>query len=245
MTGTLKSAGFDVFNLANNHALDYGSEGQAETVSALDTQGLRHTGRPGEIAFVERKGVRIAILGFAPYKWASPLLNVEEASAEIATAADQADVVVVLIHAGAEGADKAHVPHGDESMMGEDRGNSREFARAAFNAGADLVLGSGPHVLRGIERVGSGLVAYSAGDFSGYNNFGTHDALGLSGIFKFNVAKSGKVATGRFVSVRLSKAGVPYVDSSGAAGRFVSKLSSEDFGANGVKVGSTGALRIN
>ena len=55
------------------------------------------------------------------------------------------------MHAGAEGSDAEHVAGADETYLGEPRGNSRAFAHAMIRAGADLVFGSGPHVLRGIE----------------------------------------------------------------------------------------------
>ena len=91
----------------------------------------------------------------------------------IQRAAEQADIVVAFFHAGAEGADKTHVPRGPESAFGEYRGDSRRFARIAIDAGADLVLGSGPHVLRGLELYKNRLIAYSLGNLAGYQNFGT------------------------------------------------------------------------
>ena len=96
----------------------------------------------------------------------------------VARAAAQADVVVVFFHAGAEGSDQTHVPAGPETAFGEYRGDSRHFARVAIDAGADLVLGSGPHVLRGLELYRGRLIAYSLGNLAGYRNFST---AGLSG----------------------------------------------------------------
>ena len=78
----------------------------------------------------------------------------------------------MIIHAGAEGAGALHTPYGSEYYLGEDRGNARAFAHAVVNAGASLVLGSGPHVIRGIERYRGRLIAYSLGDFVGYHTLG-------------------------------------------------------------------------
>ena len=64
--GVLRRAGFTIMNLANNHALDYGPTGQAQTIRALDRARLRHTGRPGEITYVRIGSARVAVLGFAP-----------------------------------------------------------------------------------------------------------------------------------------------------------------------------------
>jgi poly-gamma-glutamate capsule biosynthesis protein CapA/YwtB (metallophosphatase superfamily) len=243
MAGTLKDAGFDVLNLANNHALDYGEEGQAETVATLDRLRLRHTGRPNEVTYVQRNGVRIAVLGFAPYKWASPLLDYEQAASQIATAKSNADLVVVAIHAGAEGADKIHVPRGSESAMGEDRGDSRAFAKMAVNAGADLIVGSGPHVPRGIEFIEGKPVVYSTGNFSGWKNFSTHGNMGLGAILQVTLSKNGEFRHGRLVSIQLSNDGVPSVDQSAAAAVLISRLSREDFGSEGGQINPSGDLR--
>jgi poly-gamma-glutamate capsule biosynthesis protein CapA/YwtB (metallophosphatase superfamily) len=76
-----------------------------------------------------------------------------------------ANIVVAFFHGGAEGADQTHTPRGHQQYLGEDRGDVRSFARAAIDGGADLVVGSGPHVLRGMERYHKRLIAYSLGDF--------------------------------------------------------------------------------
>ncbi len=75
-----------------------------------------------------------------------------------------AAIVVAIIHAGAEGADRLHTPRGTQFFLGENRGNARAFAHAMINAGASIVFGSGPHVIRGIERYRGHLIAYSLGE---------------------------------------------------------------------------------
>ncbi len=74
--GLLRQAGFTLMNLANNHAYDYGAEGEAETLAALRAAHLRSTGQPGEITVVRVGGTRIAVLGFAPYPWAQSLTDI-------------------------------------------------------------------------------------------------------------------------------------------------------------------------
>ncbi len=144
-------------------------------------------------------------------------------------AAKKADVIVVLMHAGAEGSDRTHTPEGTEYAFGENRGDSRTFAHAVVDGGADLVLGSGPHVIRGIERYRGKLIAYSLGDFAGWNTFGTGGTLGLSGLLTVKVDETGRIRGGRWLSLRLQGHGVPEVDSSHAAARLVRRLSTEDF----------------
>ena len=130
--------------------------------------GLLTTGRPGEIAYTKVRGTRVAVLGFAPYRWAQSLLDLPAAEALVRKADRWADLVVVTMHAGAEGADHQHVEPGNESFLGENRGNAVAFAHVGRpNAGADLVVGSGPHVLRGMEWYRGRLIAYSLGNFVG------------------------------------------------------------------------------
>jgi poly-gamma-glutamate capsule biosynthesis protein CapA/YwtB (metallophosphatase superfamily) len=138
----LRRAGFTVMNLANNHALDYGTIGQEDTVAAGRRAGMLTTGRPGEIAYMKVRGTRIAVLGFAPYPWAQSLLNLPAAEALVRKADRWADLVVVTMHAGAEGTDHRRVRPGNEWFLGENRGNS--VNTSVVRAGADLVVGSGP-----------------------------------------------------------------------------------------------------
>ena len=138
-------------------------------VTALQRQRLLHTGRPGEIAVVQQVGdIRVAVVGFAPYPWANDITDLAAVRRLVAKAAKQADIVVATAHMGAEGSDKQHVRAGTETFLGEDHGDPVRFAHAAIDAGADLVVGSGPHVLRGMEWYKGRLIAYSLGNFAGY-----------------------------------------------------------------------------
>ena len=83
----------------------------------------------------------------------------------------------------------------------------------AVRAGADLVFGSGPHVLRGMEIYRDRLIAYSLGNFSGFHNFDTEGVLGASAVLHVTVDKDGAFRSGRIASVRLVEAGQPVLDS--------------------------------
>jgi poly-gamma-glutamate capsule biosynthesis protein CapA/YwtB (metallophosphatase superfamily) len=238
------SAGFDVLNVANNHAFDFGSEGLRATAAALGSAGIVATGVPGAAAVRNVGATRVAILGFAPYGWASDLRDVARARQLVADAARRADVVVVAMHAGAEGADQTHTPAGVERAFGEDRGDTRRFAHAVVDAGADLVLGSGPHVLRGLELYRERLIAYSLGNFLGYHTLVGGGTLALSGILRVQVGTDGAARAARFHSVRLVPPGVPRLDRSGASARLVSQLGRADFGARAATVGRDGVVRL-
>jgi poly-gamma-glutamate capsule biosynthesis protein CapA/YwtB (metallophosphatase superfamily) len=223
-------AGIDVMNLANNHALDFGPSGQSQTTAALRRHRIAYTGRPGEVLVRRVGGTRIALVGFAPYPWAAPLLDPAAAMRLVRKARRRADVVVVLMHAGAEGSSQTHTPRSTEFAFGENRGRPRAFAHAVVRAGADIVLGSGPHVVRGIERYRRRLIAYSLGNFVGYRTLSTGGVLSLSGLLTVRLSPSGVPLGGRWWSVRLDPSGIPHLDRSGASARFVAGLSRQDFG---------------
>lgn len=239
----LRDAGFDVLNLANNHAWDYGAPGQADTIAALERGRIGWTGTPGRVAVVERDGMRVAFVGYAPYEWAPSMHDVPLAQGLVRYADTMADVVVALVHAGAEGRDATRTPVGVEVAYGEDRGDTRAFAHALVDAGADLVLGSGPHVVRGIERYRDRLVAYSLGNFAGWQNFSGGGAYDLSGVLRLRVARDGRVLGGRWHALRLEPPGIPRRDGDHAAAELVDELGAADFGAAGVRLAPGGRLR--
>lgn len=238
----LRAAGFTVMNDANNHSYDFGPAGQAQTVASLHAAGIAQTGLPGEITTVRVRGLRVGLLGFAPYSDTASLLDLAAARALIQRAAAAADIVVVAIHAGAEGTAAMHITGAEETYVGEDRGDPEGFAHMAVDAGADLVLGSGPHVLRGMELYRGRLIAYSLGNFAGYHNFGLDGALADSAILHVRLSARGAFRSGRIVSVRLVDAGMPEPDPAGTSARLIAELSRDDLGARAIAVTATGRI---
>jgi poly-gamma-glutamate capsule biosynthesis protein CapA/YwtB (metallophosphatase superfamily) len=238
----LVRAGFTVMNLANNHAYDFGPEGLQETIDALDRVGLLYTGRPNQITVQKVGRIRVATVGFAPYPWAASLTDIAAAQKLVRAADRVSDVVVVTMHAGAEGRDRQHVRPGTERFLGENRGDSVRFTHAVVDAGADLVVGSGPHVLRGMEWYKGRLIAYSLGNFAGYDVFSLGGALSKSAILRVTLDGAGRFESGQLVPTHMVGAGMPALDPSEAAHGVVRTLSREDFGARGVKVSREGVL---
>ncbi len=222
-------AGIDLVSVANNHSHDYLARGLEQTTAALDTAGVAYTGLPDQITVLDVKGVRVAAVAFSPYSWNPNINDIAAAGKLVRRAAERADVVVVLMHAGAEGSDKTHTPRGSEIAFGENRGDSRAFAHAVIDAGADLVLGSGPHVIRGIERYRDRLIAYSLGNFAGWGNFGLGGNLSLSGLLTIRIDGGGQIRGGRWLSLYLDRPGVPRTDTAHTAARLVRQLSAADF----------------
>jgi poly-gamma-glutamate capsule biosynthesis protein CapA/YwtB (metallophosphatase superfamily) len=104
------------------------------------------------------------------------------------------------------------------------------------------VLGSGPHVLRGIELYEDRLLAYSLGNFSGFHNFATEGALGASVVLHVTLAPDGAFRSGRLASLRMVEAGQPVPDPNGEAAATIAALSAEDFGPTAIEVGPGGRL---
>jgi hypothetical protein len=242
VAGQLHGVGFRVLNQANNHSMDFGPSGRAQTVGALNAAHIAHTGFPGEITVVRVAGIRVAFLGFAPYPYDADLLDIPAAQALVRSARKRASLVIVIIHAGAEGAGALHTPHGTEFYLGEDRGDPRAFAHGVIAAGASIVLGSGPHVVRGIERYRGRLIAYSLGNFVGYHTLADGGVLSESGILRVTLDTAGRVLAGRWFSIVLA-GGLPRPDPSNAAARLVATLSREDFPGDHFDIAPTGFFR--
>ncbi len=194
---SLAAAGFDLVTLANNHSLDYGAGALASTMQLLDGAGVRHMGagmnraQAHQPALIDVKGLRLAFLGCvntgaeggyrrsaweatgdrAGMAWGVP----EDIAADVAGAKSQADVVIVMMHAGSEGSRKVNAVQ-------------RGIAQAAIDAGAALVLGAHPHVLQTVERHGNGVIAWSLGNFV-FDGF--RGAANRTGILWVTLAREG------------------------------------------------------
>ncbi|MCZ2839112.1 CapA family protein [Modestobacter sp. VKM Ac-2985] len=239
---TLGAAGFTVINLANNHSRDFGEAGLRDTRAALTDAGLEHTGMPGQITMQQVGELRVAIVGFAPYGWTQSLLDIPAARQLVSRAAQDADLVLVTIHAGGEGRDQSHVRPGTEMFLGEDRGDPMAFSRAVIDAGADAVLGAGPHVLRGMEWYRGRLIAYSLGNFTGYETLSNNGPAGIGGVLTLRLAPDGTWDAGNLVGTVMVDPGVPEVDPAQQALDLVRSLSRTDFGECGVRLSPAGEL---
>lgn len=165
----LRAAGFDALALANNHAMDFGPGGLAETISQLDAAGIPHVGAglddvsAASPLVLERRGQSVGLLSFCDVEQSSPLYATSHAPGVAAFRIDEAvravrelrprvDWVVVQLHWGLE---MASLPSPGQ----------REQARRLVEAGADLILGHHPHVLQPMEIIAGVPVFYSLGNF--------------------------------------------------------------------------------
>jgi poly-gamma-glutamate capsule biosynthesis protein CapA/YwtB (metallophosphatase superfamily) len=240
--GYLKSAGFTVMGLANNHALDFGLAGRASSRAVLDSLGILHSGEIDDVARLTTKGKRVALIAFATYPGTYNLLDLDDAIATVRQAKTEADIVIVSFHGGAEGSTHQHVLLGDETFLGEDRGDLRRFAHAMIDAGAQLVLGSGPHVVRGMEVYCGKLIAYSLGNFATYGSFNLNGENGVSLILEANIGADGSFQGGAVYPIRQERPGGPHLDANMSILPILRDLSQTDFPFTNVEVSENGRL---
>ena len=237
-----KQAGIDLLSTANNHAEDFGIECRLATEATLDQLGIAYSGRPGTIASVVSQGRRVAMIGFHASRSGHYLNDHTEAAALVKQLKATHDVVIVSFHGGAEGAQMLHVPNGKEMHLGENRGELRAFTHAVVDAGADLVLGHGPHVLRGAEVYRDRLIVYSLGNFATYGRFSLGGNLGIGAIVEVVLDPQGRFVGGKLFATKQIGKGVPMRDPDGTAIDLVRRLSVEDFGDRGVVVAQDGSF---
>lgn len=239
---TLAEAGFTVMSLANNHARDFGEEGRSQTMAALRAVGLRHAGREGDVASWEVKGLRVALIAFAPHGGGHDLLDIPAAVATVRALAASHHLVIVSFHGGAEGEKNLHVPSGPETYLGEARGNVKAFARAVVEAGADLVLGHGPHVPRAVECYRDRLIAYSLGNFATWYGISIQGPKGLAPLLEVELAPDGRFLRGRIHSFRQRRPEGLVPDPEQEALQLIRRLTQEDLGGGGLLFGEDGSL---
>ncbi|NUT37440.1 MAG: CapA family protein [Hamadaea sp.] len=239
----LVNAGYHLMNTANNHANDMGSTGYANTQKSLDAVGLKHTGAKGQITVVDVKGVKVAVVGFSSYAQNNSLIDIPKAKQLIKKADEQADIVVVQVHMGAEGTAYTHVKPGTQMFLGENRGDVMAFSRGMIDAGADLIVGHGPHVLRGMEFYKGRLIAYSLGNFLGGGRTLKPDGiLGYTGVLKVTLTRDGTWVGGQFDSARMNSVGVPAPDSTKKALNQIRELTKDDFPSTGAVFDGSGKI---
>ncbi len=242
---TLAAAGFDVVSLANNHAHDFGPAGLDTTRAALTRAGLIFAGAAGEVARLAVRGQRLAILATAT-QW-TPGWDVNAPADLLAAIAGEdaaGAIVIVSFHAGGEGPAYVHTPHGRERFIGLDRGDVRAFARAAVAAGADLVLGHGPHVPRGLELIDGRLVAYSLGNFFTFARFLLDGPRGHAALLEAHLAPDGRLVGGRLHAGLQLEPGGPLPDPTGAAIALIRDLSAADFPESALVIHPDGRLEV-
>ena len=165
----LTGSGVELCNLCNNHTLDYGKEGLKETAKVLDDYGIGYCGY-SKAYDAEIKGIRVRALGFTWWRY-----DRKEIVKAVKEAREGCDLLIVNVH------------WGDERVYTQDN-RQTELGHAIIDAGADLILGTHPHVYQGIECYKGKYIVYSLGNFcfSGNANPADKRCLIFQQTFSFN-----------------------------------------------------------
>lgn len=228
------AAGFDGLSLANNHARDFGEAGRTSSMRALAERGIAHSGRRGDFASIGWRGLDIAFIAFAVTQRSNLLHDYERAIQIVRTQARTHDLVIVSFHGGAEGADAYRIPFAEETYYEEPRGNVVRFARSIVDAGADLVFGHGPHVVRGMERYRDRLIAYSLGNFATYYGISVGGARGIAPILVATLDQEGRFLEGEIHSTVQVRPRGPQPDPENRALEMLVDLSEREFRESGL-----------
>ncbi len=242
----LVEAGFTHMNLANNHANDLGYAGRQSTEQVLRGLGIRLYGPLGQISVdTIRRGdslTTVALVGFTTYPYAYNLLDIERSVAVVDSVRPLVDLLVVTFHGGAEGVKALRTSEVAESLGREPRGDLRRWARAVIDAGADAVIGHGPHVLRGMEFYRDRLIAYSLGNFATYRGFNLSGPLGVTGVLQLEFSPARRLHSARLVPMMQRPRQGPIPDPDRTAVKLIRRLSTEDFGATAAVVTESGEI---
>ncbi len=238
----LKQSGFDFLSLANNHVGDFGPECVNRTEYILDSLGIGWSGRPGSYSSRTVRGVRVAFIAFHSGGNCNSSLDQNAAAEFIAQVKSDHELVIISIHGGAEGLAAMSLPDSMEYYMGEQRGHLRKFSHMLVNAGADLILGHGPHVARAMEIYQGKLIAYSLANFATYGRFNLLADRRFGGILEIELTESGRLAKAKIISTEQKYWGVPLLDREHRFTFLVDSLSRADLPGTGIHLTPDGHL---
>ncbi len=231
-----------VGNVANNHAMDAGVEGFAATIRHLAQAGVPVTGVDTMATAVAADGDSVGFLGFSPFRAGPDPRDLDAVRRHVARAAARYPRLVVTMHMGGEGRGAQRTPNDDELFLGEKRGNSIAFAHAAVEAGASLVIGHGPHVLRAAEWAGDALIFYSLGNLLTYGPFNMREPLNIGAIACAALDEDGAVVEASLRSTMQEPPGVVSDDPNARAAALVDSLSRLDFPETRARVLADGSV---
>lgn len=240
----LKDAGFNLISLANNHISDFKAIGRKTTSRVLDSLKIAHAGlltAPSTI--LKKNGITYGFAAFSPNSSVNSMLDIKKATEIVEDLKRKSDIVIISFHGGAEGTDYEHISRQNEFYIGENRGNVYAFAHTMVDAGADLILGHGPHVTRAVEVYKDRLIAYSLGNFLTYGKINILGANGIAPLLNIELQTDGKFVRTEVVSTYQTKTQGVLVDSLNRAFRKLKNLTDADFQGHGLDFSKVGLIR--
>jgi poly-gamma-glutamate capsule biosynthesis protein CapA/YwtB (metallophosphatase superfamily) len=240
----LVETGYDLINIANNHNGDFGAPGRENTLKILKEANLHHAGLEGicETDIFEKDSVKYGFCGFAPNSGTVKITDLAKAKKLVSELKATCDIVIVSFHGGAEGKAHNRVTRKTETFYGENRGNVHEFAHAAIDAGADIVFGHGPHVLRAAELYKDRFIIYSLGNFCTAGDFSISGISGYAPIVKIFTDKQGKFLHGQIFSFLQKDKTGPVADKNNLAAKEIKRLTELDFPQTDLAISEDGLI---
>jgi poly-gamma-glutamate synthesis protein (capsule biosynthesis protein) len=221
---TLRDLPVHAVTIANNHSNDYGPEGFRDTEMYLKEAGVHVTGLKGSYSVREVSGKRVGLIGFGFYSRQNDINQLEEAVALVKRVRTITDLLIVTFHGGAEGAEAAFLKDGVEVFLGEERGDPRRFARLVIRAGADIVVGHGPHVVRAAECVSGKPVIYSLGNFVSAGGLNIRKLANVTALLEAIFTADNEFKGVRLIPATFGEDRLPRFDPTGRGVHFVNWL---------------------
>jgi len=164
----LKGLNFKVLSVANNHINNWRKDAMEDTFTRLSDTGILYPGggmnedEAYSARILDIKGTKIAFLSFSEFGEGDydavgdnsgvAVISREKIKSSIDSARENVDVVIVMFHFGTE-------------YQTEQNNYQEKYARLAVDYGADLIVGTHPHVIQGLEKYRNTNIAYSLGNF--------------------------------------------------------------------------------
>lgn len=240
----IKNAGFNVLSIANNHTGDFGEVGRKRTKEVLEKLQIYYAGqkeKPYEI--FEIGGIKYGFCAFSPNRNMISINDIKGAKELVKNLKLKVGIVIVSFHGGAEGVAHSRVPRENEIFFGENRGDVYHFSHSVIDAGADLVLGHGPHIPRAVELYKGKFIAYSLGNFNTYGMFNLKGDNGLAPILDIKMNKNGDFLYANVISAKQTIADGLMLDSDNQSFNRIKLLSEQDFPESNLKFESNKILK--
>ncbi|GHU63075.1 hypothetical protein FACS1894123_05140 [Bacteroidia bacterium] len=239
----LSDASYDLINIANDHITDFGEAGRLSTVKVLEEAGLSFAGLRSvcETAVLVKNDVKYGFCGFASNWETVRMADIEYAKSLVSELNRTCDIVIVSFHGGAEEKKGARIPS-EKWYIDATVGDVREFAHAVIDAGADVVFGHGPHVVRAVELYNDRFIAYSLGNFCSADKISVKGVNGYAPIVKVFTNKKGAFLQGQVYSALQKDKSGPVLDSRNTAAQEIKRLTELDFPLTALSISKDGKI---
>lgn len=239
----MKEAGFTHLSLANNHVGDFGVAAQQRTVRLLDSLSIAYAGLAAYRTHIDTvQGFVIGLCAFAPNSGTSKLNDYDNLRRTVQALDTVCDIVIASCHMGAEGSAAAHITRQTEHFYGENRGNPYQIARVLIDAGADVVIGHGPHVPRAFDLYKDRFIAYSLGNFCTYGRFALSGISGYAVLLELTLAPDGAFLGGQLHPFRQIAPGGLSADLKGAVIPYLQGLTAHDLPEGELLIDNNGII---